>query len=109
MDGSPFSWLEDATVKITATTSGSDRARLLKMPTGSVQLEFFNAGAVPVFIRKGSDATVTASANNPDKPIAPGAMEVLTVINTPSSPVTHVAAVTLSGSADLYITTGAGI
>jgi len=25
-----FHWLEDATVKITATTSGSDRAKLLK-------------------------------------------------------------------------------
>lgn len=105
----PFSWLEDATVKIVATTSGSDRARLLKMPSGSVQLEFFNAGAVPVFIRKGSDATVTASAGNPDKPIAPGAMEVLTVINTPSAPVTHVAAATASGTADLYVTTGVGI
>ncbi|HEY8003840.1 MAG TPA: hypothetical protein VIE16_06400 [Phenylobacterium sp.] len=105
----PFSWLEDATVKIAATTSGSDRARLLKMPTGSVQLEFFNAGAVPVFIRKGADATVTASASNPDKPIAPGAMEVLTVVNTPSAPITHVAAVTASGTADLYVTTGTGI
>jgi len=105
----PFHWLEDATVKIAATTAGSDRAKLLKMPSGAVQLEFFNAGAVPVFIRKGADATVTASASNPDKPIAAGAMEVLTVINSPNAPITHVAAVTASGTADLYITTGAGI
>lgn len=105
----PFHWLEDATVKIAATTSGTDRAALKRTPTGRVQIEIYNSGAVPVFIRKGSDATVTASASNPDKPIGPGVTEVLTLINRPAAPVTHIAAVTASGTADVYITVGAGI
>jgi hypothetical protein len=105
----PFHWLEDATVKITATTSGADRAALKKMPTGRVQIEVYNSGAAPVFIRKGTDATVTASASNPDKPIGPGVTEVLTLINRPTAPITHIAAVTVSGTADVYVTVGAGI
>ena len=105
----PFHWLEDATIKITATTSGTDRGALKRMPAGRVQIEIYNSGAVPVFIRKGTDATVTASSSNPDKPIGPGVTEVLTVINRPTAPITHIAAVTASGSADIYITTGVGI
>jgi hypothetical protein len=105
----PFHWLEDATVKIAATTAGTDRGALKKMPTGRVQIEIYNAGSVAVFIRKGTDATVTASSSNPDKPIGPGVTEVLTLINRPAAPVTHIAAVTASGTADVYITVGAGI
>jgi hypothetical protein len=30
------------------------------MPTGRVRIEIYNAGSVAVFIRKGTDATVTA-------------------------------------------------
>jgi hypothetical protein len=105
----PFHWLDDATVKITATTSGTDRAKLLRAPTGEFQLEVYNSGAATVFLRKGKDATVTASASNPDKPIAPGATEVLTVNNDPTSPITHIAAVTATGSADIYFTVGAGL
>lgn len=104
----PFHWIEDATVKITATTGGADRAALKKMPTGKVQVEIYNSGTVVVFIRKGIDATVTASSSNPDKPIAPGAMEVLTLNNSPSAPITHIAVVAASGTADVYITVGAG-
>lgn len=105
----PFHWLEDATVKIAATTAGTDRAALKKMPTGVVQIEVYNAGTVAVFIRKGTDATVTASSSNPDKPVAPGAQEVLTLNNTEKNPITHIAAVTASGTADVYITLGAGL
>jgi|SRR6185437_16390339 hypothetical protein len=105
----PFHWLDDATVKITASTGGSDRAKLLRVPSGDFQLEVYNSGAVAVFVRKGKDATVTASSSNPDKPIAPGAVEVLTINNDAASPVTHIAAVAASGSADIYLTVGAGI
>jgi hypothetical protein len=108
LDG-PFEWFNDATVKIAVTTAGTDRAALLLMPSGLVELEFYNAGSVPVFVRHGADATVTASASRPDKPIQPGTVEVLAVNNDPSSPVTHVAAVTASGAAALYITTGGGV
>jgi len=104
----PFHWLDDATVKITATTAGTDRAKLLRVPTGAFQIEVYNSGAVAVFIRKGTDATVTASPGMPDKPIAPGATEVLTIANKPSGPITHIAAATVSGSADVYVTVGAG-
>ena len=95
----PFHWLDDATVKITATTAGSDRARLLRVPTGDFQVEVYNSGAVAAFIRKGADASVTASPSTPDKPIAPGATEVLTITNKPSGPITHIAVATASGSA----------
>jgi hypothetical protein len=102
----PFEWQNDATVKITATTSGTDRAALLAMPTGEVELELYNSGANIVFVRQGVDATVTASATTPDKPIPPGGRQVLAVQNPADAPITYIAAATATGSAILYITTG---
>jgi hypothetical protein len=105
--GTPFEWLNDATVKIAATTSGTDRAALLAMQIGEIELELYNSGTNIVFVRQGTDATVTASSTAPDKPIPPGGRQVLAVQNPSSAPITHVAAVTASGTATLYITTGA--
>ena len=101
-----FHWLEDATVDIAVTTTSGVGA-LLKMPTGKVQLRFFNNGTVPVRIRKGTALATTALVT--DMPIGPGSSEVLTLNNPPSAPITHIAAITVSGSATLSITTGAGI
>lgn len=105
----PFHWLDDSTVKITATTAGTDRAALKRMPTGRVQIRIHNAGTGLVFIRKGTDATVTASASTPDLPVPAGELEVLTLSNNSSAPVTHIAAVAATGSSDVYITVGQGI
>jgi hypothetical protein len=101
----PFHWLDSATVSIAATNSGSDRAALLRMPTGETQVRVYNAGASVIFIKKGIDASVTATAT--DMPIAPGAIEVLTLTNNPTAPITHVAAYCAT-TGTLYITTGRG-
>lgn len=101
----PFHWLDGATVSIAATSAGSDRAALAKMPTGRTQIRLYNAGTATVFIRKGTDATVTAGAT--DFPIAPGSIEVLTLANRDAAPITHIAAYCAS-TATLYITTGEG-
>lgn len=103
----PFHWLDAATVTCSVTTSPGDFP-LLRIPTGKLQLRFYNAGAVPVFIRKGSGG-VAAVATTADMPIAPGATEVLTVNNNPSAPITSIGAITGSSTATLYITPGAGL
>jgi hypothetical protein len=103
----PFHWLEGATVSIAAAQAGTDRVALTKMPTGHAQIRVYNASTSAIFIRKGTDATVTAALT--DMPIAPGATEVLTLANNPSSPITHIAAISASGTNTLYITTGSGI
>lgn len=105
-----FHWLDGTTVAISATTSSSDNPLTPagKIPTGKFQLRFYNAGAVAVFIKKGVNG-VAATATTADLPIAPGATEVLTVSNNPSSPITSMAAITASSTATLYMTIGAGI
>lgn len=104
----PFHWLEDATIKISATTTSANQA-LKRMPTGKAQIRVYNAGTTLAFIRKGTDSNVAASASNPDLPIAPGAIEVLTLNNRERTPITHIAAVFASGSGDVYVTVGDGI
>lgn len=106
MDGYPFHWLEGATTTISATGTSSDNA-LLKVPTGKFQLRFYNSGTVTVFIRKGSNG-VAAVATAADLPIAPGSVEVLTVNNNPSAPITSIGAITAGTAATLYVTVGAG-
>ena len=102
----PFHWLENATVSIAATTSSAN-VKLLRPPTGSFQLRVFNSGTTPIAIRKGVDNTVAALVT--DMPIAPGATEVLTLNNSETAPITHIAAIALSGAGTIYFTTGAGI
>lgn len=102
----PFHWLEDATVSIACSVASAVGA-LLKMPTGKTQLRFHNRGTVVVHIRKGTSASTTALVT--DMAIAPGSVEVLSVNNTERAPITHIAAITDSGTATLDVTTGAGI
>ena len=94
-----------ATVNIVAATTTANVQR-----TGSgapspvaVEVRFYNAGVVPVFVNfGGSGVTATLAAG---MPIAPGATEAFGL--EPSQ--THVAAITASGTATLYITTGDGL
>lgn len=102
----PFSPLDDATASITASTGGADRAAIKQQPTGSHQLRLYNAGAATVFWAAGN-ASVTAALT--DIPLPAGALEVVTLANPTNNPATHVAAVTSSGTAVLYVTTGQGI
>ena len=103
----PFLWLDGATVAVSVASASSDNP-LLKIPTGEAQLRFYNAGPAAVFVKKGTGG-VSATATTADFPIAPGSVEVLTVNNNPKAPITSVGAITASGAATLYITTGAGL
>jgi hypothetical protein len=106
MNLDPFHWLEDSTVSISVSGTSAAGA-LLKVPTGRVQIRFHNRGTVPVHIRKGTSSAVTALTT--DMALAAGSVEVFTLNNNPASPITHVAAITDSGTATLDVTTGAGI
>lgn len=102
----PFHWLDSSTVSIT-TGNVSANAALLKMPSGKTQIRIVSTCATVVFVRKGADATATATAT--DFPIAPGSVEVLTLRNLDSAPITYLAMISPTGSCTIYITTGLGI
>jgi hypothetical protein len=102
----PFTPVDDATASIAATTSGADRVAIKQQPTGTHQVRLFNAGAATVFWAAGN-ASVTAALT--DVPLPSGAIEVITLANATSGAATHVAAVTASGTATLYVTTGQGL
>jgi hypothetical protein len=102
----PFHWLESATIALTNNNS-STNAALLRMPTGVTQIRVASNCATWMYIKKGTDSTVTATAS--DLPIAPGEVEVLTLQNNPTAPITYIAMISPSGSCTLYVTTGEGI
>jgi hypothetical protein len=83
-----------------AVTTSSDRVAITGNPT-QVRLRTNGADAV-AFITFG-DSTVTA-ATATGIPLGPGAIEVFSVpLNA-----THIAAITASGTATLYVTPGEG-
>lgn len=109
MDLLPFHALDGATITISATTSsGNTNLPMDKMPTGKVQIRFYNAGLVPVFWRKSIAGVSGTALVASDTPIAPGSVEVFTLNNNPNAPVTGIAAITGSSTATLYATLGAG-
>lgn len=101
----PFTPVDDATASVTATTSGADRTAIKQQPTGAHQLRLYNAGTGTIFWAAGG-ATVTAALT--DVPLPGGAIEVVTLANAAAAPLTHLAAVTQTGAAVLYATTGEG-
>jgi hypothetical protein len=94
----PFRPVANGTLTLSATTSSSR----VQVSAVAVPQEYriYNAGTVAVFIEDGNSA-VTANTTA-DVPIAPGAIEVLTLAGT------HVAGITASGTATIYITPGDG-
>lgn len=103
----PFRPVFDATVKVVADTNSERVAVSSGFPaTGNYQIRLYNAGAGVVFVKPG---IVTTDASADDLPVPPGAVEVITVSSTTTAPITHIAALTLSGTADLYITPGSGV
>jgi len=101
----PFHWIDGATASIT-TGNASANVALLKMPSGKTQVRIVSTCATVEFVRKGADNTVTAAAT--DFPVAPNSVEVLTLENLPTAPVTYLAMISPAGSCTLYITTGLG-
>lgn len=101
----PFTPADDATASIAASVSTASTA-IKQQPTGAHQLRLFNAGSATVFWAAGN-AAVTAALT--DIPLPAGAIEVVTLPNATASPTTHVAAVTASGTATLYLSTGQGL
>lgn len=105
----PFSPLLSDTTKLTATNVTGSAA--LTLPTteggfasgapGARHVRICNAGSVIVFIQLG-DSTVAATTAK--MPILPGGTEILTLGGA-----TYVAAITASGSADVYFTPGMGV
>lgn len=101
----PFTPTDDATASIAVTTASASAA-IKRQPTGAHQIRLYNAGAATLFWAFG-DAAVTASLT--DVPLPPGAIEVITLANAANAPISHIAAITPSGSATLYATTGQGL
>jgi len=100
-----FSPLAGATVTL-AVGAASSSVALAGPPSGSFQVRIHNAGSATAFVRFGG-ADVEASAGG-DLPVPAGAVEVLTLDNPARDPVTHAAAITVTGSATLYVTPGRG-
>jgi hypothetical protein len=89
-----------ATVTLAATTT-SGRVQIRAAATGTQNIRVYNAGTVAAFIECGTttvDATVAASM-----PIAPGTVEVIGCNQT------HLAGITGTGTATLYVTPGTGL
>jgi hypothetical protein len=90
------------TVNLAVTTSTARVALTAPATAGGYQVRIYNAGSATAFIRFGTVAIDAATATS--MPVPSGQTEVFTVAST----VTHVAAITASGSATLYATTGYG-
>ena len=89
-----------ATVNIAVTTSTGRVALTDNTHLSGDDVRLYNSGSVVVFFAFGNstiDATVTST------PLAPGASEVFDAGRS-----THVAAITASGTATLYATSGRG-
>lgn len=92
---------QSATVSISCTTTTA-RAAITGAPGAEFQVRLYNAGSATVFVARGGSAV---DATTSSMPLPAGAIEVITC----EAAVTHVAAITSSGTATLYITTGSGL
>jgi hypothetical protein len=91
----------DSTVTIAAISASATSGTLVgQSNSGQESIRVYNSGLVPVFINIGGTATAAASM-----PIAPGSVELFGL----GSGQTTVSAITASGSATLYVTTGRGV
>lgn len=90
------------TVNLAVTTTTGRVALTAPASAGGYQERLYNAGSATVFVRFGTN-TIEATTGT-GMPIPSGQTEVFTVAST----VTHVAAITASGTATLYATTGYG-
>ena len=97
-----FSPSPGATVKLSAGTSSS-RVQFQTSGMGKPgSLRLFNAGPVTIFVELGGSAVAAAVATG--MPVPPGAVETI----GPQGG-SHIAGITASGTADLYVTPGEGV
>lgn len=99
-DVDPFKPQTAGTVTISATTTSAATALV---SSGRTQVLVYNAGSSTVFLEFGTSAVAAVVASG--LPVPSGAILVLSVDPT----VTHVAAITGSGTATVYVTVGRGI
>ena len=90
------------TVNLAADTSTDRVALTAPASAGGYQVRIYNAGSATAFVRFGTD-TIEATTGA-GMPIPSGQTEVFTMAST----VTHMAAITASSTATLYVTTGYG-
>ena len=111
MDARPFHPTAASTKKLSTSTT-TNNVQLVKGGTsaGPMQFRIRNAGSVDAFIRHGSDSSVLALSDGTDMPIGSGSVEVITLtVPEATNSGIWLAGITASGTADLYITPGAGI
>jgi FtsP/CotA-like multicopper oxidase with cupredoxin domain len=89
-----------ATASLAATTTSS-RVQIQTAVPGAPNARIYNSGSVPVFVECG-DITVVATVAA-GLPVAPGTVEVLGCQKT------HIAGITATGTATLYVTPGTGL
>jgi len=89
-----------ATVTLNATGTTS-RVQLQTAVPGAPNARLYNSGSVAVFVNCGDVTVVATTATG--MPVAPGSVEVIGCQNT------HIAGITASGTATVYVTPGTGI
>lgn len=99
----PFQPFNNTTVNLAVSTSTGNVA-LPARSTNGENVRLHNAGSATVFISFGTSSAATA-ATATGMPLPSGAVEIFSCSPT----VTHIAAITASGSATLYATLGHGV
>lgn len=102
----PFRPIQNGTVNLGASTSTTATSLAGAPRSGAFQVRVVCLGTTPFFLKFGASSV---SATTGDIPFPAPCDEVLTVSNREDSPVTHAAAITTSGTATVYLTTGDGI
>jgi len=95
-----FRWDGAATVTLAATAT-TGRVQIQTAAGGTQAVRVYNAGTGAVFVACG-DVTVVATVAA-GLPVAPGSVEVL------GCNATHIAGITGTGTATLYVTAGTGL
>jgi hypothetical protein len=102
----PFRPILNGTINIGASTSSAGSALAGAPRSGPFQVRVVCTGSTPFFLKFGA---ATVSATSGDLPFPAPCDEVLTLSNRDDNPITHAAAITASGTATVYLTTGDGI
>jgi len=98
------------TITFLAATSAPTPVQAVANTLGGNQYRIINSGNVVVFLGYGSTAAqattnaVTVTSSQPALPLLPGTDEILTFV-----PNAYFTGVTLSGTANIYITNGDGM
>jgi hypothetical protein len=98
------------TVAFTANTAAPTPVQAVSTTLGGNQYRIINAGTVTVFLGYGSSATdasnnaAVVTTTGPSLPLLPGTDEILTFV-----PNAYFTGITVSGTAQIYISPGDGL